>query len=88
VIPAADVLFESVANLLRQNAVGVVLTGMGADGAQGLMHMRRMGAVTLGQDQGTSVVYGMPKAAYDLGAVARQLPLGQMGQAMLKAAGA
>ena len=83
VIPAADLLFESVASIMQRNAVGVVLTGMGSDGAQGLMQMRRMGADTLGQDQATSVIYGMPKAAYDMGAVGRQLPLKQIGPAML-----
>jgi two-component system chemotaxis response regulator CheB len=58
-----------------RNAVGVILTGMGADGARGLLHMRKKGCFTVGQDEKTSVVYGMPKEAYDLGAVCKQAPL-------------
>ena len=56
-------------------ALGVILTGMGRDGARGLLALREAGARTLGQDEATSVVYGMPKAAFELGAVERQLPL-------------
>ena len=81
--PSVDVLFESVARL-DQKAVGVILTGMGRDGAQGLLHMRQAGARTLGQDEATSVVYGMPRAAHELGAVERQLPLGRIGSAILE----
>jgi two-component system, chemotaxis family, protein-glutamate methylesterase/glutaminase len=80
--PSVDVLFESVARL-DQQAVGVLLTGMGRDGAQGLLSMRQSGARTLGQDESSSVVYGMPRAAYELGAVERQLPLGRIGSAIL-----
>ena len=80
--PSVDVLFESVARL-DQQAVGVLLTGMGRDGAQGLLAMRQSGARTLGQDESSSVVYGMPRAAYELGAVDRQLPLGRIGSAIL-----
>jgi len=80
--PSVDVLFESVARL-DQQAVGVLLTGMGRDGAQGLLAMRQSGARTLGQDESSSVVYGMPRAAYELGAVERQLPLGRIGSAIL-----
>jgi two-component system chemotaxis response regulator CheB len=75
VMPAADILFESVAELVKAEAVGVVLTGMGADGARGLMHMRNAGAKTIGQDEATCVVYGMPKVAKDIGAVVFELPL-------------
>ena len=75
VIPAADILFESVANIQRSNAVGVVLTGMGADGARGLMLMRNNGAKTIIQNEATCVVYGMPKVAKDLGAVDFELPI-------------
>lgn len=71
--PSVDVLFSSVANACGSNAVGVILTGMGKDGAQGLLDMRKAGASTLGQDEATSLVYGMPKAAFELGAVERQV---------------
>ena len=73
--PSVDVLFESMAKACGDRAVGVLLTGMGRDGARGLLSMRRSGAYTLGQDEKSSVVYGMPKAAYDMGAVAKQLSL-------------
>jgi len=69
VIPAADILFESVANIQKKNAIGVILTGMGADGGRGLMLMHNSGAKTIGQNQESCVVYGMPKVARDLGAV-------------------
>jgi two-component system chemotaxis response regulator CheB len=61
-----------------KNAIGVILTGMGRDGASGLLSMRSKGAITLGQDESTSVVYGMPKIAWEIGAVQRQVPLPQM----------
>lgn len=70
--PSVDVLFESVAKVARSDAVGIILTGMGGDGAKGLLAMRRAGARTIGQDESTCVVYGMPKVAYDLGAVEYQ----------------
>lgn len=70
--PSVDVLFESVARTAGSNAVGVILTGMGGDGAKGLLAMRRSGARTVGQDESTCVVYGMPKVAYELGAVESQ----------------
>jgi len=73
--PSVDVLFNSVARTAKGNAVGVILTGMGRDGAQGLAAMRAAGAHTLGQDEASCVVYGMPRAAFELGAVERQLPL-------------
>ncbi len=73
--PSVDVLFESVAKEAGSNAVGVILTGMGYDGAKGLMSMRRKGARTIGQDEKSSVVYGMPKVAFNIGAVERQAPL-------------
>jgi two-component system chemotaxis response regulator CheB len=68
--PSVDVLFNSVAKVAGPNAVGVLMTGMGADGAEGLLAMRTAGAYTVAQDEATSVVYGMPKAAADLGAAA------------------
>ena len=70
--PSVDVLFESVAKVARSDAVGIILTGMGGDGAKGLLAMRQAGAKTIGQDESTCVVYGMPKVAYDLGAVQYQ----------------
>ncbi len=73
--PSVDVLFESVARAAGENAIGVILTGMGYDGAKGLLAMRRRNARTLGQDEETSVVYGMPKVSFNLGAVEKQLPL-------------
>ena len=76
--PAVDVTFMSVAKAAGANAVGVLLTGMGADGAEGLKAMRTAGAHTIGQDEATSVVYGMPKAAFDSGAVCEQAPLGRI----------
>ncbi len=73
--PSVDVLFESVAEATRGKAVGVILTGMGCDGARGLKTMKESGAHTLAQDQATSVVWGMPGSAVELGAVDRVLPL-------------
>ena len=70
--PSVDVLFDSVAKEAGRDAVGIILTGMGGDGAKGLLAMRRAGARTIGQDESTCVVYGMPKVAYDLGAVEYQ----------------
>ncbi|MDR0424663.1 MAG: chemotaxis response regulator protein-glutamate methylesterase [Clostridiales Family XIII bacterium] len=76
--PSADFLFDSVATAAGAKAIGVLLTGMGADGARGLLKMRNGGAYTIGQDEASCVVYGMPMAAYNMGAVARQLPLDQI----------
>lgn len=73
--PSVDVLFESVAKTVARNSIGIILTGMGHDGAVGLMSMRRSGARTVGQDEQSSVVYGMPKVAFDLGAVEKQLAI-------------
>jgi|GEM_PF-216619 len=73
--PSVDVLFSSVADCAGSAALGVILTGMGADGAEGLLKMRRAGAYTIGQDEESCVVYGMPRAAYELGAVTQQAPL-------------
>lgn len=70
--PAVDVLFRSVAENVGDKAVGIILTGMGGDGSQGLLEMRNAGARTIGQDESTCVVYGMPKVAYDIGAVEYQ----------------
>ena len=73
--PSVDIMFESVAKEAGKNAIGIILTGMGYDGAKGLMSMRRKGARTIGQDEKSSVVYGMPKVAYNIGAVEKQTSL-------------
>ena len=80
--PSVDVLFESVAKLNRP-AVGAILTGMGRDGATGLMSMKKAGARTLGQDESSCVVYGMPRVAFEIGAVEKQVGLSRMGPAIL-----
>ena len=71
-VPSVDVLFESAANMAGKISVGVILTGMGGDGAKGLLKMREAGAITISQDQKSCVVYGMPKVAHDIGASAMQ----------------
>jgi len=76
--PSVDVLFNSGAKVAKSNAVGVILTGMGRDGAEGLLAMRKAGAQTIGQDEATCVVYGMPKVAFETGGVAKQFPLSQI----------
>lgn len=70
--PSVDVLFDSVATVAGNRALGIILTGMGGDGAKGLLSMRKAGAHTIGQDESSCVVYGMPKVAYELGAVEYQ----------------
>jgi len=81
--PAVDVLFDSVAEYAGSNAVGVILTGMGADGAKGLLRMREAGARTIGQDEATCVVYGMPKEAAKAGGVEKVSPLYQIAQEVI-----
>jgi two-component system, chemotaxis family, protein-glutamate methylesterase/glutaminase len=76
--PSVDVLFRSVAKYAGSNALGMILTGMGDDGSSGLLEMLEAGAHTIGQDEESSIVYGMPKEAFKRGAVQRQLPLSQM----------
>nr|WP_276020568.1 chemotaxis response regulator protein-glutamate methylesterase [Acetivibrio straminisolvens] len=73
--PSVDVLFNSVAQVAGKNAIGIILTGMGRDGAKGLLAMRQKGARTLGQDEKSCVVYGMPKVAFEIGAVEKQASL-------------
>lgn len=85
--PSVDVLFESVALHAGKNAVGVILTGMGADGAKGLLEMRKAGAHTIAQDEASCVVFGMPKEAIDLGAAEVVLPLGQIAARALQLSG-
>jgi two-component system chemotaxis response regulator CheB len=82
--PSVDVMFDSTAKAFGSRAVGVILTGMGRDGAAGLLSMRRAGASTLGQNEASSVVYGMPKVAFEIGAVERQLAIGDMRAGILK----
>lgn len=73
--PSVDVLFDSVSEAAGEKAIGVILTGMGADGAKGMLKMKQKGAFTIGQDENSCVVYGMPMVAYNLGGVIRQAPL-------------
>ena len=82
--PSVDVLFSSVARNLKTRALGVILTGMGRDGAQGLLEIRKAGGRTLGQDEASSIVYGMPKVAFEIGSVERQLPLGAIGAELVR----
>lgn len=77
--PSVDVLFQSIANEVGDKAIGVILTGMGYDGAKGIAMMNRRGAITLGQDEKSCVVYGMPKAAYELNGITKQVSLEFMG---------
>lgn len=81
-LPSVDVLFHSVAER-GPEAVGVILTGMGQDGARGLLAMRKAGAATIGQDASTCVVYGMPRISYEIGAVETQLPVERIADEIL-----
>ena len=83
--PSVDVLFHSVARTAAPRAIGVILTGMGRDGASGLLEMRKAGCATLGQDEGTALVYGMPRVAFEIGAVESQHGLFDMSDAILAA---
>jgi two-component system chemotaxis response regulator CheB len=82
--PSIDALFSSVASAFSAAAVGVILTGMGRDGAQGLLAMRKAGAATFGQAGAGCTIYGMPKAAAELGAVEHEVPLGSLGQELMR----
>ena len=82
--PSGDVLFESVARAAGSDAIGVILTGMGYDGAKGLLSMKKNGAYTIGQDESSSVVYGMPKVAFNIGAVNKQLSLDKIASSLLE----
>lgn len=82
--PSVDVLFTSVAQVKQRTLVGVILTGMGQDGAAGLLAMRQAGAATRGQSEASCVVYGMPRAAMQAGAVEKELPLSAMAQDILR----
>jgi len=85
--PSVDVLFRSVANAAGRNAVGAILTGMGKDGAQGLLELRESGAHTIAQDEATCVVFGMPREAIQVGAAHEVLPLGDISRHLLQALG-
>ena len=81
--PSVDVLFHSVAKIAGANAIGVILTGMGSDGAKGLLSMKNAGAKTLGQDEESCIVYGMPKTAFEIGAVQKQASLNKLASNIL-----
>ncbi len=83
-LPSVDVLFSSCARSMGKNALGVLLTGMGADGAKGMLEMKQAGAFNIAQDESTSVVFGMPREAILLNAVDRVLPLGHIPDALLQ----
>jgi two-component system chemotaxis response regulator CheB len=83
--PSVNVLFRSAAQTVGRNAVGAILTGMGKDGAEGLLEVRQAGGMTFGQDEASSLIYGMPRAAFECGAVMRQLPLTKIAPAILEA---
>ena len=76
-------MFKSVAQSAGSNAIGVILTGMGSDGGEGMLQMRQAGARTIAQDETTSVVYGMPKVARDLGGVEKVLPINSISQKIM-----
>lgn len=84
--PSVDVLFRSAANELGGQAIGVILTGMGRDGARGMLEMREAGAQTLAQDEASCVVFGMPKEALALGGVQEVLPIGRIGPRLVELA--
>jgi two-component system chemotaxis response regulator CheB len=85
--PSVDVLFDSAAESVGRNAIGVILTGMGKDGAQGLLRMRKAGGRTFGQDEGSCVVYGMPREAALIGAVDEVVSLNELSKRVLAALG-
>lgn len=83
--PSVDVLFRSVAQTVGRAAVGAILTGMGKDGAEGMLEMRKAGAFTLGQDEASALIYGMPRVAFERGAVIKQTSLSHMADAIMEA---
>ncbi|GLR66140.1 chemotaxis response regulator protein-glutamate methylesterase [Acidocella aquatica] len=86
--PSVDVMFHSVQRCFHDRAIGVILTGLGRDGADGLLAMHQAGCETIGQDEASSVVYGMPKAAFEIGGVALQLPLERIAERLLQSTNA
>src|SRR5262249_36846723 len=83
--PSVDVLFRSAARVIGDRAVGAILTGMGRDGAEGLLEMRKAGAATIGRGEASSLIYGMPRAAFERGAVMQQVTLTHVADAILEA---
>ena len=81
--PSVDVMFDSVATIAGKKAIGVILTGMGSDGAKGLLKMRQAGAYTIGQNKESSVVYGMPMVAFNIGGVVKQMPVNAIGAELI-----
>ncbi len=82
--PSVDVLFQSVADAAGASSVGIIMTGMGRDGADGLLSMKKKGAFTIGQDAESCVVYGMPMVAYNIGAVVTQVSCSNISNVLLK----
>ena len=82
--PSVDVLMTSAAKVAGDNVIGVILTGMGRDGAEGMLHLRKAGAFTIGQDEASSVVYGMPRVAFETGGIELQVPLSQVASTLMK----
>jgi two-component system chemotaxis response regulator CheB len=80
--PSIDVMFDSIREIAPAETLGIILTGMGKDGAEGLLRLREAGAHTIGQDEKSCVVYGMPQAAFKIGAVAEVRPLSAIAQAI------
>jgi two-component system chemotaxis response regulator CheB len=83
--PSVDVLFQSISKYAGTNAVGVIMTGMGSDGARGLLEIRQAGARTIGQDEASCVVFGMPKEAANIDAVEKLVPLNRIPHEIIKA---
>jgi len=83
-MPSVDVMFDSVAKCAGKHALGIILTGMGSDGAKGLLSLRQTGAHTLGQNEQTCLVYGMPRVAFELGGVAEQVALDEVSTKILQ----
>ena len=84
-MPSVDILMTSVAKTFRNLAMGIILTGMGSDGAEGMMAIHRLGGLTIGQDEASCIVYGMPRACAELGALTRVVPLSQIPAQILQA---
>jgi two-component system chemotaxis response regulator CheB len=84
-VPSVDVMMQSVASAYRSLAMGIIMTGMGADGAQGMTAIHREGGLTVGQDELTSAVYGMPRACAEMGILDRVVPLSQIPHEIMQA---
>lgn len=82
--PSVDVLFKSTAKSAGPNSIGVILTGMGSDGAEGLLEMKQEGAKTIAQDERSCIVFGMPKEAIELGAADKVVPLDQVAEKIVR----